>query len=278
MKRMIPLAAASLLATTMLAAPAFSQQKLPEGEASSSTTGEAGAAMKQDRAGQAGASAQKKMETGDKAGAGADTSAGAQTESSGASAGADTGSDQDRQAGSASGGSQDSQAGTAAGSDQERQAGSDSGSSTDTQAGAGAGSDEDRQAGSDAAGDQDQQAGSGSGSDTERQAGQESDSTTEQASQPEGTSGETTGSIDISTEQQTEIRTVFTETEVEPADVDIEVSVGTEIPDTVVLHPLPPRVIEIVPQYEGYQYFVLADGRIIIVEPDTMEIVYIITA
>ena len=89
---------------------------------------------------------------------------------------------------------------------------------------------------------------------------------------------ETTASIDISAEQRTEIREVIVETDVEPIDVDFDVNVGVAVPDTVVLHPLPPRIIEIVPVYEGYQYFVLADGRIIIVEPDTLEIVYVVTA
>ena len=52
--------------------------------------------------------------------------------------------------------------------------------------------------------------------------------------------------------------------------------IGVAVPSTVVLHPLPPRVIEIVPDYRGYEYFVLADGRIIIVEPGTLKIVYVL--
>ena len=59
-------------------------------------------------------------------------------------------------------------------------------------------------------------------------------------------------------------------------DIDIDINVGVAVPSTVVLHPLPPRVIEIVPAYRGYEYFVLADGRIIIVEPGTLKIVYIL--
>ena len=47
-------------------------------------------------------------------------------------------------------------------------------------------------------------------------------------------------------------------------------------PTTVEFHPLPARIVEIVPQYRGYEYFVLADGRIIIVEPSSHEVVYII--
>jgi hypothetical protein len=89
-------------------------------------------------------------------------------------------------------------------------------------------------------------------------------------------SGETTGSINITAEQQTELKQVITTTKVEPADVDVDISVGVAVPKTVVLHELPPRVVELVPAYKGYKYFLLADGRIIIVEPATLEIVYII--
>ncbi|HTV67759.1 MAG TPA: DUF1236 domain-containing protein [Rhizobiaceae bacterium] len=91
-------------------------------------------------------------------------------------------------------------------------------------------------------------------------------------------SSETTASIDVTTEQQTEIREVIVAEKAEPVDIDIDVSVGVAVPRTVEFRPLPARIIEIVPQYEGYVYFVLADGRIIIVEPASYEVVYIITA
>jgi archaellum component FlaD/FlaE len=89
-------------------------------------------------------------------------------------------------------------------------------------------------------------------------------------------STETTGSININTEQKTEITQVFREVKAEPVSIDIEVNVGVTVPKTTRLRPLPPRVIEIVPAYRGYEYFVLADGRIIIVEPGTLEVVYIL--
>jgi hypothetical protein len=91
-------------------------------------------------------------------------------------------------------------------------------------------------------------------------------------------SNETTASIDISTEQKTEIKTIIEETRVEPARVDIDINVGVAVPTTVEFYPLPPRIVEIVPQYRGYEYFILADGRIIIVEPASHEVVYIIVA
>jgi hypothetical protein len=59
--------------------------------------------------------------------------------------------------------------------------------------------------------------------------------------------------------------------------VDFDVSVGVAVPKTVVLNPLPPTVIKIVPQFEGYLFFLLPDGRIVIVEPDTLHIVYILS-
>ena len=61
-------------------------------------------------------------------------------------------------------------------------------------------------------------------------------------------------------------------------DVNFTVSVGTKIPKKVRLERLPPRIVKIVPAYEGYRFFLLADGRIVIVDPDTLTIIYIIEA
>jgi hypothetical protein len=88
----------------------------------------------------------------------------------------------------------------------------------------------------------------------------------------------TTAAIpEVTVEQKTEIRTVIKEVQVEPVrEVDFDINIGIAVPRTIELHVLPPRIVEIVPAYEGYRYFILADGRIIIVEPDTYEIVYVI--
>lgn len=81
----------------------------------------------------------------------------------------------------------------------------------------------------------------------------------------------------ISTEERTVIKNTIVQTGVAPVrDIDVNISVGVAIPQTVVLHPLPPRIIEIVPAYSDFQYFVLADGRIVIVDPVSYEIVYVI--
>ena len=97
----------------------------------------------------------------------------------------------------------------------------------------------------------------------------------------QSTSNEKTSSIhvNVSDHQRTEIHQIITETHVEPVEhPSFSVTVGTAVPHRVHLHRLPPRVVEIVPEYKDYEYFVLADGRIVIVDPDTLEIVYILSA
>ena len=91
-------------------------------------------------------------------------------------------------------------------------------------------------------------------------------------------SNETTASIDISSEQKTEIRDAIGSADVQPADIDIDVDVGVAVPQTIEFHPLPSRVVTIMPRYEGYDYFVLADGRIVIVDPADHTVVYVIAS
>jgi hypothetical protein len=61
----------------------------------------------------------------------------------------------------------------------------------------------------------------------------------------------------------------------ETTNVNFNVSVGATIPSTVRFHPLPPRIVEIYPEWRGYDV-VFVKGRYIIVRPETHEIVYII--
>jgi hypothetical protein len=84
--------------------------------------------------------------------------------------------------------------------------------------------------------------------------------------------------VDVTVEQKTEITQIIKEEKVDPVDVDVDLSVGVIVPQTVKvkLKQLPPRIVEIVPGYEGYLFFVLADGRIVIVEPSTLKIVVIL--
>ena len=57
--------------------------------------------------------------------------------------------------------------------------------------------------------------------------------------------------------------------------MNVNLSVGTTVPSTVRFHPLPPRIVEIYPEWRGYQV-ILVKGKYVIVKPETHEIVYII--
>jgi Protein of unknown function (DUF1236) len=57
--------------------------------------------------------------------------------------------------------------------------------------------------------------------------------------------------------------------------VNFNISVVTILPSTVRFHALPPRIVEIYPEWRGYDV-VFVHGRYIIVRPETHEIVYII--
>lgn len=109
---------------------------------------------------------------------------------------------------------------------------------------------------------------------TEGSGKQKSDQGSAPQSQPSGKSSKT---VNVTTEQKTEITQVIRETKVAPVrDIDVEIAVGVAIPRTIEVHRLPPRIVKIVPDYEGYLYFVLADGRIVILDPDTYEVVAIL--
>jgi hypothetical protein len=56
----------------------------------------------------------------------------------------------------------------------------------------------------------------------------------------------------------------------------VAVNVGVVIPHTVRLYPLPADIITIVPDYSGYEYIMLDDDRVAIIDPDTFVVVDII--
>ena len=97
--------------------------------------------------------------------------------------------------------------------------------------------------------------------------------TTRQSQPPD----KSTTTVNVTAEQKTEITQVIRETKVAPArDIEVDIAVGVAIPRTIEVHRLPSRIIKIVPDYEGYVYFVLDDGRIVILDPDTYEVVAIL--
>jgi hypothetical protein len=89
---------------------------------------------------------------------------------------------------------------------------------------------------------------------------------------------ETTGSISVNEEQRTQIAEVVNTIDIEPADVDFDISVGTTIPTTsqVALRIVPDDLVSVVPEFRGHLHFVGSDRRIVIVDPCTMRIAAII--
>ncbi|TPM34337.1 DUF1236 domain-containing protein [Mesorhizobium sp. B2-3-5] len=153
---------------------------------------------------------------------------------------------------------------------------------TDQQAQGKAGTSTDQQAQGKAKVQTDQQAQGTTGTSTDQQAQGKTKVQTDQQAQGKASTQDKTSTASINNvtvEQKTEITQVIKETKVQPvANVDFDVSVGVEIPrHKIRLHRLPARIVKIVPAYESYEYFVLADGRIVIVDPDSLKIVLILT-
>jgi hypothetical protein len=94
----------------------------------------------------------------------------------------------------------------------------------------------------------------------------------------EGRSSTGRGSVaNVTTEEKTRLKTVFTHHHVEPArDLNVSVDVGVRIPHSVRLYAVPEDVIAIVPAYRDYMYVMLDDNRVAIIDPDSYEVVDII--
>ena len=57
---------------------------------------------------------------------------------------------------------------------------------------------------------------------------------------------------------------------------NVAVNVGVALPRSVHLYPIPEDIVVIVPDYRGYDYIMLDDDRVAIVDPETYEVVDII--
>ncbi|WP_407187673.1 DUF1236 domain-containing protein [Bradyrhizobium centrosematis] len=83
-------------------------------------------------------------------------------------------------------------------------------------------------------------------------------------------------SVNINDQQRTRISASISHLNVQPlTNVNFSLSVGTVVPRDIRLQPLPAEVVEIVPQYRGYN-FVLVKDEIVIVEPSTYKIVTVL--
>ncbi|GEM_PF-6770484 len=61
-----------------------------------------------------------------------------------------------------------------------------------------------------------------------------------------------------------------------PAQVEFDERIDARVPDTVTLEPLPPPVVAEVPEVRSYDYFVDRSEHVVIVDPDTHEVVGIV--
>jgi hypothetical protein len=99
---------------------------------------------------------------------------------------------------------------------------------------------------------------------------------------PQGGTPSTTGAVTSArvaappAEKQTQIVSAIKSERIqETTNVNVNVSIGTVLPASVRFHPLPPRIVEIYPEWRGFEV-ILIHGRYVIVRPQTREIVYII--
>jgi hypothetical protein len=93
------------------------------------------------------------------------------------------------------------------------------------------------------------------------------------------TTGQAGAGAKLSGEQRTQIVDVIKSEHVQPVtNVDFSVSVGTRVPrERVHLLPLPSRVVTIYPEWKGYEFFLVRD-EIVVVDPDSLEIVAVLPA
>jgi hypothetical protein len=86
------------------------------------------------------------------------------------------------------------------------------------------------------------------------------------------------GAAKLTTEQRTKISSAIRSQKVEHVNnLNVSISVGTRIPASVHVHPLPQEVVVIYPEWRGYD-FILVSEQIVIINPRTHEIVAVLEA
>jgi len=115
----------------------------------------------------------------------------------------------------------------------------------------------------------------------------EKSGTTQQTQSPsatgskQGTAGTQSGAmrtsnVSLTTEQKTTIRSkVLISSAPRVTNVNFDIRIGTVVPRTVRIAPVPRTLVEIEPTWRGYMYFVYHD-EIIVVEPGTLRIVAVL--
>ena len=99
-----------------------------------------------------------------------------------------------------------------------------------------------------------------------------------QAQPRQGAAASAHGQVQVTQRQRTEIRQRLAHTRVDRIEHPrFSVSVGAEIPRSVHVEVLPPAIVDVVPEYQGFDYVMVGD-EILIVDPDSMQIVAVIPA
>jgi hypothetical protein len=83
--------------------------------------------------------------------------------------------------------------------------------------------------------------------------------------------------VNINETQRTRIASVIRSSNVRAISVNFRIATGVAVPRSVVLHPVSSSIVEIVPEYRGYSYFV-TNEQIVIVEPRKKTIVAVLPA
>jgi len=82
--------------------------------------------------------------------------------------------------------------------------------------------------------------------------------------------------VQITEQQRTQIHERISRESLHRVDrANFSISVGTVVPRTVVLYELPPVVVEIVPEYSGYEYVVVGN-ELLIIDPVSLQIVAVL--
>jgi Protein of unknown function (DUF1236) len=119
---------------------------------------------------------------------------------------------------------------------------------------------------------------------TQERMGQDQDRGKTFQGQAQQGGGVTTGrsgraSVQLSEDQRVKIKDVIVRDRnvARVNSASFSVSVGAKVPRDVHVMVLPPEVVRIVPEYRGYEYVLIGD-QLLIIDPDTMEIVAILPA
>ena len=97
-----------------------------------------------------------------------------------------------------------------------------------------------------------------------------------------GAEGKTVGQAGagakLSGDQRTRITAVIRDQHVQPVtNVNFSISVGTRVPREVSFHPLPAEIVTIYPDWRGYE-FILVRDQIVVIDPQSFEIVAVLDA